>query len=59
MGIEEEQLRCNYSSRPYRAAWSEEITLVHIRSLEGTHFDPQIVNICLELDLLQNHIKEL
>lgn len=59
MGIEEEQLRCNYSSRPYRVAWSEEKVTACIHSVVGSHFDPQIVNICLESGLLQNHIKEL
>ena len=40
------------SDRPYRAAWSEEKVLDHIRSLAGTHFDPQVVKICLESSLL-------
>ncbi|HCS41207.1 MAG TPA: hypothetical protein DIW44_16740 [Anaerolineaceae bacterium] len=45
------------SDRPYRAAWPEEKTLDHIRSLSGTHFDPQIVKICLDSGLLQSHPK--
>jgi PAS domain S-box-containing protein len=33
------------SDRPYRAAWSKEKTLAHIRSLRGSHFDPQVVDV--------------
>lgn len=40
------------SDRPYRAAWPEEKVLDSIRSLAGTHFDPQVVKICLESGLL-------
>lgn len=35
------------SDRPYRAAWSEERTLEHIRSLAGTHLDPNAVELFL------------
>ncbi len=42
------------SDRPYRAAWLEEKVLDHIRSLVGTHFDPQIVKVCLESGLLSD-----
>ena len=42
------------SDRPYRPAWPEEKVLDHIRSLAGTHFDPQVVKICLELGLLKD-----
>jgi putative nucleotidyltransferase with HDIG domain len=31
------------SDRPYRSAWSDEKAYNHIRSLSGTHFDPQVV----------------
>jgi HD-GYP domain-containing protein (c-di-GMP phosphodiesterase class II) len=31
------------SDRPYRAAWPEEKVYQYIRSLSGTHFDPQVV----------------
>jgi HD-GYP domain-containing protein (c-di-GMP phosphodiesterase class II) len=41
------------SDRPYRAAWPEEKVLDYIRSLSGTHFDPQVVKICLESGLLK------
>jgi putative nucleotidyltransferase with HDIG domain len=43
------------SDRPYRAAWPEAKVLDHIRSLSGTHFDPQVVKICLESGLLKGH----
>jgi putative nucleotidyltransferase with HDIG domain len=41
------------SDRPYRAAWPKEKVLDYIRSLAGTHFDPQVVKICLESGLLE------
>jgi len=37
------------SDRPYRSAWSEEETLAHIRAESGSHFDPKIVEIFLEI----------
>ncbi len=37
------------SDRPYRAAWSEEKTKEHIRSLSGTHFDPQVAETFLKM----------
>jgi HD-GYP domain-containing protein (c-di-GMP phosphodiesterase class II)/PAS domain-containing protein len=37
------------SDRPYRAAWSAEMVIGHIRSLSGTHFDPIVVEKFLEL----------
>jgi PAS domain S-box-containing protein/putative nucleotidyltransferase with HDIG domain len=46
------------SDRPYRAAWLEEKVLDHIRSLSGIHFDPQVVKICLESDLLKGSIEK-
>jgi hemerythrin-like metal-binding protein/PAS domain S-box-containing protein/putative nucleotidyltransferase with HDIG domain len=45
------------SDRPYRKAWPEEKVLEHIRSLSGTHFDPQVVKICLEPGLLKGQSK--
>ena len=39
------------SDRPYRAAWSIDKVLEHIRSLSGSHFDPEIVELFLKLDL--------
>ena len=37
------------SDRPYRAAWPPEKVTAHIRSLSGTHFDPQAVTGFLAL----------
>jgi len=45
------------SDRPYRKAWPEKKVLDHIRSLSGTHFDPQVVKICLEPGLLKGQSK--
>lgn len=33
------------SNRPYRPAWSEAETLMHIREQSGKHFDPQVVDL--------------
>jgi PAS domain S-box-containing protein/putative nucleotidyltransferase with HDIG domain len=41
------------SDRVYRAAWPKEKVLEHIRSLAGTHFDPQVTKVCLESGLLE------
>lgn len=35
------------SDRPYRAAWSQEKALYHIRSLSGSHFDAHVVEAFL------------
>jgi len=40
------------SDRPYRPAWPADRVLQHIRALEGTHFDPQIVTIALQSGIL-------
>lgn len=37
------------SDRPYRAAWSEEKTRKYIREQAGRHFDPNVVEVFLEL----------
>ncbi len=37
------------SDRPYRAAWPEARTLDHIRSLAGTHFDPALVSVFMNM----------
>jgi PAS domain S-box-containing protein len=39
------------SGRPYRAAWSQDKVLEHIRSLAGSYFDPRVVEQFLKLDL--------
>lgn len=35
------------SDRPYRKAWPEDRTLAHIRSLAGSHLDPDVVHAFL------------
>jgi len=37
------------SDRPYRAAWTEERVREHIRTLSGTHFDPNVAPAFLRL----------
>jgi putative nucleotidyltransferase with HDIG domain len=40
------------SDRPYRPAWPEKKVLEHIQSQTGTHFDPQVVEVCLTSGIL-------
>lgn len=40
------------SNRLYRSSWAVEKVREHIRSLAGTHFDPHVVKLCLDSDLL-------
>lgn len=42
------------SDRLYRTSWSVEKVREHILSLAGTHFDPHVVNVCLDSDVLVN-----
>ena len=37
------------SDRPYRPAWSEEKTIDYLRTESGSHFDPKIVEVLLEI----------
>ena len=37
------------SERPYREAWPEEKVLEHIRSQAGSHFDPKVVEVFLQM----------
>jgi HD-GYP domain-containing protein (c-di-GMP phosphodiesterase class II) len=37
------------SDRPYRKAWQEDRVLEYIQSQSGTHFDPKIVPVFLDL----------
>ena len=37
------------SDRPYRAAWSDEQALTHIREQAGKHFDPKVVEMFFNL----------
>lgn len=40
------------SDRPYRPAWPKGKVREHIRSLSGTHFDPQVIEVVLQSDIL-------
>ena len=40
------------SDRLYHSAWSIEKVRKHLRSLSGTHFDPHVVKVCLDSDVL-------
>jgi len=40
------------NERRYRGAWPLEKVRAHLRSLAGTHFDPRVVEICLNSDVL-------
>jgi HD-GYP domain-containing protein (c-di-GMP phosphodiesterase class II) len=42
------------SDRPYRTAWPVEVIREHIRLLAGTHFDPKIVKVFLEMEVLES-----
>jgi HD-GYP domain-containing protein (c-di-GMP phosphodiesterase class II) len=37
------------SDRPYRKTWSQKKTIEYIQAESGTHFDPRITNIFLEM----------
>jgi putative nucleotidyltransferase with HDIG domain len=37
------------SDRPYRPAWTEGKVREHIRASSGTHFDPQVVTVFLQM----------
>jgi PAS domain S-box-containing protein/putative nucleotidyltransferase with HDIG domain len=40
------------SDRLYRTSWSVDKVRDHIRSLAGTHFDPRVVAVCLDSNVL-------
>ena len=40
------------SDRPYRKAWAEETVCEYIRSMAGTHFDPEAVKIFFSLNVV-------
>jgi len=40
------------SDRHYRCSWSAEKVREHLRSLADTHFDPHVVQMCLDSDIL-------
>ena len=37
------------SDRPYRLAWTKEKTREHIRASSGTHFDPRVVEVFMQV----------
>jgi HD-GYP domain-containing protein (c-di-GMP phosphodiesterase class II) len=37
------------SDRPYRPAWKKENVREHIRTSSGTHFDPQVVPVFMQM----------
>jgi PAS domain S-box-containing protein/putative nucleotidyltransferase with HDIG domain len=40
------------SDRRYRTSWSVAKVRKHLRSLAGTHFDPHVLKVCLDSDIL-------
>lgn len=40
------------SDRPYRLAWSKERAMAYLRAQSGTHFDPQVLQVCLDSGVL-------
>jgi PAS domain S-box-containing protein/putative nucleotidyltransferase with HDIG domain len=42
------------SDRHYRSSWPLERVREHLRSLAGTHFDPRVVQVCLDSDILRD-----
>lgn len=41
------------SNRPYRPAWTPDQARNYIRAHAGTHFDPQVVEVCFKAGLLE------
>ena len=42
--------------RPYKKAWSQETALEYIKSQSGKHFDPDVVELFMQLEILQNQV---
>jgi HD-GYP domain-containing protein (c-di-GMP phosphodiesterase class II) len=40
------------SDRRYRTSWSVAKVRKHLRSLAGTHFDPHVLKVCLDSEIL-------
>jgi PAS domain S-box-containing protein len=40
------------NERHYRSSWPREKVREHLRALSGTHFDPRVVSMCLDSDVL-------
>lgn len=43
------------TARPYRDAWPKEKSLSHIKKQAGSHFDPHVVNVFLQLIKKENN----
>jgi putative nucleotidyltransferase with HDIG domain len=43
------------SDRPYRKAWTAEKVIEHIRSISGTHLDPDVVKLSHESGIFLDH----
>jgi len=41
------------SERPYRDAWTEEKVIEYIREQAGKHFDPQVVEVFMKLEMAE------
>jgi HD-GYP domain-containing protein (c-di-GMP phosphodiesterase class II) len=42
------------TDRIYRTSWSVEKVREHLLSLAGTHFDPHVVQVCLDSNLFSD-----
>jgi len=42
------------SDRPYREAWTDEMTLDHIKEQSGKHFDPEVVEVFIKIVMMEN-----
>ena len=42
------------SERPYRPALSESMTIAHIQEQSGRHFDPEVVQVFLKLEIFRS-----
>lgn len=42
------------SDRRYRSSWSVAKVRKHLKSLSGTHFDPHVIKVCLDSDVLSD-----
>jgi len=42
------------SDRHYRSSWPQEKVREHLLSLSGTHFDPAVIRMCLDSDVLMD-----
>jgi len=47
------------NARRYHEAWSEEKVCEHIEERAGSHFDPEVVKVFLQMDLCQEDIRSI